>query len=163
VSVGLLRRLLHKAHTFAALPAFAWAWLLPIAGLLGFSKVLVMAIPFRQLAPYLGVSVGIQPWLHLLNAAQQRRAQHIGRTVRLAASYTPWDSNCFTQAVAARCLLGLYGVPYVLFFGLAKDSPGGHLKAHAWVAAGPVCVTGGAGFGQYSVVGVYAAPALAEP
>ena len=121
-----------------------------------------MAIPFRQLAPHLGANVGIQSWLHVLSAPQQRRAHHIGQTVRLAASYTPWDSNCFTQAVAARCLLSLYGVPYVLFFGLAKDLDG-QIKAHAWVGAGPVNVTGGASFGQYSVVGVYATPALTEP
>ena len=85
----------------------------------------------------------------------------IGRAVRLAARYTPWDSNCFPQAVVARLLLGLYGIPYALFFGLRRDPDSGAMLAHAWVAAGRVRVTGGESFGQFTVVGVFVSRNLA--
>ncbi len=97
-----------------------------------------------------------QLWL-LLGLAQQAQ-QQIGRAVRLAARYTPWDSNCFAQAVAARALLGLYGVPYALFFGVKRAPQAAALDAHAWVAAGRVPVTGGAGFGEFTVVGCFVDP-----
>jgi len=86
----------------------------------------------------------------------------IGRVVRLTANYTPWDSNCFPQAITARFLMGLYRIPYIFFFGLLRDptNPSG-MKAHAWVAAGPVPVTGGVSFGQFTVVGCFVAPSLA--
>jgi hypothetical protein len=154
------RVLRRKALTFLRLPLFVLGWLLPLWCLLGLSKALILIVSFRRLAPHLGVSTGVQPWVPLLNAQQQARAQQIGRAVRLAASYTPWDSNCFPQAVAARVLLGLYDIPYALFFGVMRDSVSDELKAHAWVASGRVQVTGGASFRQFTVVGVFVATSL---
>ncbi len=48
------------------------------------------------------------------------------------------------------------------FSGLMRDpaDPAG-LKAHAWVTAGRVPVTGGVSFGQFAVVGCFVAPCLA--
>lgn len=94
----------------------------------------------------------------MVGSAQEVRARQIGQTVRLAARYTPWDSNCFPQAVAARLLLGLYGVPYAIYFGLMRDPDSPDMKAHAWVAAGRVRVTGGRSFGQFTVVGIFCHP-----
>lgn len=91
----------------------------------------------------------------LLDPAQEARALQIGRLVRMTAVYTPWDSNCFPQAVVARLLLGLYGIPYVLNFGLMRDPAGGEMKAHAWVTAG-------ASFGQFTTVGCFVSPLLAD-
>jgi len=42
-------------------------------------------------------------------------------------------------------MLGLYGIPYSLFFGIDNDE-GGIMAAHAWVSVGRVRVTGGRGF-----------------
>lgn len=84
----------------------------------------------------------------------------IGRLIAMTSRYTPWDSNCFPQAVVARLLLGLYGIPYALYFGLRRDAESGELKAHAWVIAGKVAVTGGHSFNGFTVVGCYIAPGL---
>ena len=62
--------------------------------------------------------------------------------------------------MAARVLLGLYDVPYALYFGLARDALTRETQAHAWVMAGPVAVTGGASFARFTVVGVFATPGL---
>ena len=90
--------------------------------------------------------------------------------MRLAARYTPWTSNCFPQAVVARMLLGIHRIPYAIHFGLMPESRTGSgapapaaprsagMRAHAWVVAGRVPVTGGHAFHQYTVVGVVAGP-----
>lgn len=156
----MLGTLVGKACSFARRPLFSQLWLLPLCLLLGISKALIFTLSFRRLAPHLGQTMGAAPWVPLLDTRQQTRALQIGRAVRLAARYTPWDSNCFPQAVAARLLLGWYGIPYTLFFGLMRDASTCEIKAHAWVAAGRVAVTGGASFAQFTVVGVFAAPGL---
>jgi len=121
------------------------------------SRASVAILPFRRVAPLLGTYRGVNPWLPLLDPTQERRVLNIGRTVRLASRYTPWTSTCFAQAVAASLLLRIYRVPYALYFGLAPDKTGGPMQAHAWLASGRVAVTGGNGFGQFTVVGCFVA------
>jgi hypothetical protein len=157
------RSLQRKAQSFLAQPLFVQAWFVPLWLLLGLSKAAIFTVSFRRLAPQLGEPVGAAPWVPLASAAQEALALQIGRAVRMAARYTPWDSNCFPQAVAARVLLGLYGLPYALYFGLMRDPQSAQMKAHAWVATGRVGVTGGRSFGQFTVVGVFVPSSLARP
>lgn len=157
----LLRTLRRKAGNFLRQPVFVKLWFIPAWLILGVAKALIFTVSFRRLAPRLGRQAGIAPWVPLLDRRQQIRALLVGRAIRLAANYTPWDSNCFPQAVAARVLLGWYGVPYALFFGLMRDPDTAEMKAHAWVAAGRAQVTGGPSFGRYTVVGCFVAPQLA--
>jgi hypothetical protein len=80
----------------------------------------------------------------------------IGRTIRLAARYAPWQANCFAQAIVAAFLLRLYGLPYSVFFGLRRAvAPAGGMDAHAWTASGKIAVTGGSCFDRFTVVGVF--------
>lgn len=157
MSLSLLTR---KARSFARRSRFEQAWFLPVWLLLGASRFIILFVPFRQLAPHLGRLTGVAPWLPLLDASDTARAKQISRVVWLAACYTPWNSNCFPQAVAARFLLGVYGIPYSLFLGVSRDASNASLQAHAWVAAGPVKVCGGESFSQFTVVGCFVAPAL---
>lgn len=155
------RLLLRKGASFFHLSLWMQLWFLPTWILLGIAKMVIFTMTFRRLAERLGIATGVDPWVPLLSPLQESRALRIGRVVRLAARYTPWDSNCFPQAVVARLLLGLYGVPYALFFGLSRAQDGsGFVAAHAWVVAGRVRVTGGYSFGEYTVVGTYVAPCL---
>lgn len=154
--------LLRKAKSFLRQPlssqlGFALVWVL-----LGLAKALIFTIPFKRLAPRFGVHAGLSPWIPLLLPSQEKKALQIGRLVRLAARYTPWDSNCFPQAVVARILLGLYGIPYALNFGLMRDATTGEIKAHAWVSAGRIQVTGGASFMQFTTVGCFVSPQLGD-
>lgn len=155
------RALRRKMRAFTRQPSFVQLWFFPLCILLGLSKVVIFTVSFRRLAPRLGRAVCGSSWVPLLEANGETRARDISRTVQLAARYTPWNSNCFAQAVAARVLLGLYRIPYVLYFGLRHDRDSGEFMAHAWVAAGRVRVTGGVSFGQYSVVGMFVSPGLA--
>jgi hypothetical protein len=168
--------LIRQIVNFTRQPLFEKAWFLPAWILLGLSRLAILAIPFRRLARGLGTSAGVTPWIPVLSPRGEV-ASSISRIVRRAATRTPWRSYCLTQAVAARILLGVCGVPCTLFFGVARD-PGApdetlsgskpigsrppdsnplRLSAHAWVAAGRVPVTGGVSFDRFTVVGCFVA------
>ena len=153
--------ILRKARNFARRSRFEQAWFLPVWLLLGISRFVILFIPFRRLAPRLGIHSGITVWVPLIDSSQESKALLIARVVQTAARFTPWVSNCFPQAVAARVLLGLYHVPYCIFFGLVRDPVNATMKAHAWVASGKVSITGGLSFDQYTVVGCFVSPRLA--
>jgi hypothetical protein len=151
--------LLRKARSLARMPVFEQTCILPAWILLGVSRGAVLLVPFRRVAAILGEARGPQGLAPQASARQMQRARRIGRVIRVAARYTPWDSNCFAQAVTARLLLGLYRIPCAVFFGLAHDDgPARALQAHAWVCSGDVAVSGGANVGRYTVVACFVAP-----
>ncbi len=147
-----------KALTFWQQPLFTKLWFVPAWFLLGISKALIFTFSFRRLAAHLGTWAGATPWVPVLTPAQEDRAKLIGRTVKTIARYTPWNSNCFPQAITARLLLGVYSIPYAIYFGLMRDATSPHMQAHAWVASGRIRVTGGDGFEQFTVVGCFSGP-----
>ncbi len=146
---------LRKLRSARRAPRFVLLWLLPVWLLLGLARLLIQGLTFARMAPHLGHAMGTAAVLPLLTAPKQVQARLIGRTVQTAARYTPWESNCFPQAVVARLLLGLYRIPYTLCFGLMRGPASGEIQAHAWVAAGPVAVTGRFSFDRFTVVGVF--------
>lgn len=143
------------------LPPFTRWWLFAVWPGLILAHLAVRVISFHRLAPLLGSPAPHFPWLPVLTPEQARRARLIGQTVQSASGRSPWPGNCFDQAVVARCLLGLYGIPYVLFFGVRKTPV--EMSAHAWVAAGAVRVVGGRGFGRFAIVNAFCSPALHLP
>ena len=155
-----LHILTRKLDNFRRQPIFVQLWLIPAWILLGVSKLLILLVTFRRLAPLLGKDYRAVALVPVLREKSERRALFISRAVRTAARYTPWDSNCFPQALAARSLLGLYGIPYALYFGLARETEGSNLEGHAWVVAGRINVTGGNSFDTHTVVGTFLSPRL---
>jgi hypothetical protein len=156
----MLHRLIHKARSLWRQPLFVWAWLIPCWCLLGVAKALILAVAFNRLSPWFGDSAGIEPMRPLIDPSQVSRAVQIGRVIRMAARYTPWNSNCFPQAIVARMILGLYRIPYAMYLGVMRDPSGPGLQAHAWVAAGRIDVTGGASFSRFTVVAMFLSPLM---
>ncbi|WP_318153387.1 lasso peptide biosynthesis B2 protein [Halomonas sp. ML-15] len=155
LQTGFLKKIRRKAISFLRQPGFAKRWFPLLWVLLGLSRVAILLFSFRRLAPYLGQPMGIAAYIPLLTPKQEAKAAQIGQAIRLAARYTPWVSNCFPQAVTARLVLGLYGIPYSLYFGVMREPETREYKAHAWVATGRVAITGGYGFNLFTVVGCY--------
>lgn len=153
--------LLTKTVRFKRRSGFVKAWALPVWFLLGMAKLAVFTVSFRRLQPFLGVSAGVAPWVPVLSLEGEARARQIGEVVRMMSRFTPWESNCFPQAIVSRLLLGLYGIDYCLFFGIRKTRGYEPFDAHAWIAAGPVRVIGGWSFNKYNVVCVVVSPSLA--
>lgn len=153
-------RLRHKLAIWRALSRLEKAWFVPAWILVGLARAAVLSIPFRRLSRWLGHDTRGRAVTLLLVPAQTVRARHVSRVIHLVTRYAPWQSNCLAQSIVARLMLGLHGIPYTLYFGLARDTKNGELAAHAWVTAGSVQVTGGASFGRFTVVGVFVTPGL---
>jgi hypothetical protein len=151
-----------KLMRFLGQSLFVQLWFIPAWFMLGTARLLILSVNFKRLAPMLGHHNGKTNFIPLLDQQAEERVLDIGRVVRMASSYTPWRSNCFPQAIASRWLLGIYGIPYVVCFGLAPGESSQSLDAHAWVSAGRICVSGGESSDGYTVVAVFIDPTLAR-
>lgn len=158
----MLSKLWRKGRTFLSWPLpdqllVPFVWLL-----LGLARAIILFIPFRRFAGWLGQSAKTLACTPVITPTQRNRALRLGRIVRASAKITPWESLCFPQAIVACVLLRAVGIPYIMHFGLAKnDDPADKepMKAHAWVTSGPVAVTGGRGnLFKFTVVGSYISP-----
>jgi Transglutaminase-like superfamily len=149
--------LLRKLHSLFNQSFTTQLLLLPAWLMTGLARLLVLLVPFRLLARGLGRRYGVSAFIPMLDEKQQATALSIGRAVRMSSTLAPWNANCQAQAISARWLMGLFGLPYAVFYGVAKD-PIEKMKAHAWVCAGPIQVTGGYAFDEFTVVAVFARP-----
>lgn len=146
----------NKALSFWRMP-FKYKGLFFINFLLcGLARASINLLPLRRLMPYFGQFNKTITVSTLVSTEQRRQAYLIGKSVRLAAKYTPWDSSCLTQAMVAKFWCRLYRIPYIFYIGFAKavEESSGY-KAHAWITAGPVAITGGNGLADYHVVSSY--------
>ena len=111
---------------------------------LGVSRVVIAVLPFRIVRRLLGRPGATPAAPSAVTARQWSRAAAIGSGVRRAAGRAPWRSDCYPQALTARALLVLTGVPHVVNFGVRRDDGAqGPLVAHAWVVVGEKPVVGG--------------------
>lgn len=152
---------MRKFRSFCGLPFFVKAWFVPTVVLLLISKVMILVFSFRRLAPILGESKGVEPFLPILRSHHEVLVIRIAMLVNIASRYLPLGKSCFPQAITARILLGIYGVPYCIFFGVRRAD--GRFDAHAWVCSGAHCVCGGRkSFWKYRVLGVFSTPGLID-
>jgi Transglutaminase-like superfamily len=85
-----------------------------------------------------------------------QRARMIGRAVNSASNYTPWESVCLPQAVAAQWMLKRRHISATLYLGVAKNETlPQKLAAHAWLRCGRVILTGSSGHRQFAVVATF--------
>lgn len=152
---NMLLVIARKIRTFLSQSPRFYLWLVPAWLLLGLSRAAILVFPFKRIAGWLGTHNGLAPRTPLISQEQERRARIIGRTIRVAAKYTPWTSNCFPQAITARLLLGVHSIPCAVFFGLARNPADSDLEAHAWVVSGRLSVTGGRSFDRFTSVGCF--------
>lgn len=146
-----------KWQSWWRMPGMERFWFFMAYPLLGLARLALLTVPFRWIAPALGRNHRTAAFVPLATPDQMRQALAMGRGIRTAARYTPWESKCLAQAMVARGLLGLNRLPYGLYLGLRNEEHKlDSMSAHAWVCSGPVAVTGGHSFGQFTVVGTFA-------
>ena len=142
-----------KVTKFWAKPGFIQLWFVPVFVMLALSRATILLIEFRKFAPKLGETLGEDALDISLTPAEEARLKEIRQVIALAARYAPFTANCFPQAITARIMMGIYGLPYILYFGVrhGEEKP---IEAHAWVMCGDISVCGGDGT-TYAVVGRY--------
>lgn len=169
--IGLLRFLDYarfadgrrKLGTWWGLSTLEKVWLAPTWLLLGIARACVLLIPFRHLAAQLGQNGQGQATIQSLGSTQSHRALRLGRAIRTAARYAPWNANCLAQALVAHWVLRLYRIPHTVCLGLKRDASNNALLAHAWVRAGTVWVTGGSDSQAFTVVKRFASADVVKP
>jgi len=129
-------------------------WLLEAFLMLGVARLVVLTLPFKWVSVTLGKHMnesGMQ-----ISTSDLRQARMIGQAIRSAANYTPWESVCLPQAMAAQWMLKRRHIAGTLYLGVAKDETKPEkLAAHAWLRSGDVLLTGGAGHRQFTVVATF--------
>lgn len=118
---------------------------------LGLSRLMIKTVPFRRIAPMLGHTMGETPSHQSLKTDLPSQ---IAWAVRTASRYTPWESKCLAQALAARMMLKRRQFPTTIYLGVLKDDKAG-LKAHAWIRCGERILTGAQGRQQFTVVATF--------
>jgi len=136
--------------------SFVFAWLLS-----GVARLLLLTLPFRWIAPRLGLHLNNTELCAVTAEKKHQLAWRIGKITEIATRYTPWQSRCLVQAMVARVLLGFYNIPYVMHLGVTKtEDPDNLLKAHAWLCVGPYVITGREGHRQFTIVSTFVSPSL---
>ena len=69
--------------------------------LIGLAAACLRLLPFRRLAPFLGVPIGAVAWVPIADNAQIARAYMVRRAILRAACIAPFRSDCLPQALAA--------------------------------------------------------------
>ena len=122
--------------------------LLEAAGWLAVSRLAVLLLPFRRIAPRLGQ--------HMIESdfesSDDALSRNIGWAVEAAARHVPWQAVCLPQAMAAKAMLRRRGIDCTLYLGVVTDE---ELKAHAWLRAGSRIITGREGFRSHTVVSTF--------
>lgn len=99
--------------------------------------------------------------LEALDSESLAIAHSVGWAVRTAALYTPWQSNCLVQALAAQRMLQQRGVAGVFYLGattVTRQADQSALTAHAWLKCNQEFITGELGHQDYTVVSTFSWP-----
>jgi hypothetical protein len=134
---NLARRFARLSNRNRGLAAEAVMWLAA-------SRMALVFLPFNSIAARLGTFSApghAAPNPTELSPEQLHIAHEIGWAVTRAARYVPFRAVCLPQAIAAKMMLRRRHVASALHFGVAIAA-GEPLKAHAWLDADGVEVTG---------------------
>ena len=148
-------RIFERFRNFASRSAFEQLWFLPVWLGLGLASLAISLLEFNRIAWLLGGHCGTTKPIISIKDVQRARALRIRATIGVAERYAPWRADCYPQAIVARCLLGIYRMPYALSMGLKRDAVTGKMLAHAWVESGDVSVCGGKGDEEYRIVAIF--------
>jgi Transglutaminase-like superfamily len=72
---------------------------------------------------------------------QKQMAARVQVAVSRVDRYVPWGTECYTQALTAKLMLGRRNISTTLIVGFRKDDAG-EIQGHAWLKIGPYFITG---------------------
>ncbi len=122
---------------------------------LGMMRAAILRVSFKRLTRSLEHQAK-KSELAQLDEEQMQVALSIGKAIRQAAAYTPWESACLAQSLTAQRMLKKRGIPGVFYLGAAKDEEGKEkMKAHAWSQCDNRIITGGGGHEKFTVLSVF--------
>jgi len=139
----LVTKFVKKPHTDQILYLEAAFWL-------GVSRLAILTIPFRRIAPFLGT--------HMASSDEIKDRQvvlGVSRAIGTMSRYVPWECKCLAQAISGKMMLQRRQISSTLYLGVGKKADG-DLNAHAWLRAGDIIILGSGGLERFSVVATFA-------
>lgn len=111
-------------------------------------KMTLLFFPFGKVAKWLGSANG---HIHENKSAEDKGlVKKVQFALKLCDRYTPWPTECYTQALTAKILLRRRNIPGVIYFGFRKNE-NNQLMGHAWFKSTGEIVTGFCDFSLYTV------------
>lgn len=104
--------------------------------LLGWARV----VRGRTTSTHFGVPMKETPF-YMPDRDRALKIRQVQQATATMSKYTPWESMCLVQALAAKKHLQKMGIESTLYLGTAKQEKGS-LQAHAWLRSGSMYVTG---------------------
>jgi len=152
--------LLQRLRKFVQLDTARRLYFLQALYLLGRMRYAIGSTPFKQLTAGLTVhrSTVESPDL---DEKSLDSALAVGWAVRAAARFTPWQSSCLVQVLAAQRMLQAHAIPGVFYIGAVPgtgEAGREGLQAHAWLKCSGRFITGEAGHQRYTVVSAFSWP-----
>jgi hypothetical protein len=130
----------------------ALAWLV-------WSKLLLLSVPFRWIAPHLGRAQAESP--SQISREALDLAERVSWAVQSVAQHVPLGLVCLPQAMAAKWMLRRRGLDSTLYLGLARPEEL-RFTAHAWLRVGPKILTGRSESRLHATIATFAGPARAS-
>lgn len=115
----------------------------------GIARAFILFVPFNKLKKQMG-QVKVESDYDLSDDIYAV-AREVRWAVTKASIYTPWESKCLVQALAAQRMLKEKGIKTTLYLGVGKGNKN-EMLAHAWIRCGSYIVTGGANKDEFAVV-----------
>ena len=125
---------------FLKKPAREQALYLEVTFWLGISRLAILMVPFRWVAPCLGTHMASSDENDA--AAGHEAVRSVSRAIRTMSRHLPWECKCLAQAISGKMMLRRKQIPSTLYLGVAKKEDG-DLNAHAWLCAGDIILLGG--------------------
>lgn len=95
-------------------------------------------LPFKKVINWLGHANTVKNNIHPFSVETITKIQ---QAVRRCNHYTPWKTECYTQALTGKILLQRRSIASTLFIGFIKDNQANY-KGHAWLKVDEFFVTG---------------------
>lgn len=141
-----------KIRKFTALSTEEKKLFLEAYVLLGVMRAAILMVSFKRLTHSLEHHIKKKS-LPEVSQTQMKTAEKIGKAIRRAASYTPWESACLVQSLTAQKMLRKRGISGVFYLGVRKEEENpGNLNAHAWTRCGDRIITGEKGFQSFTIL-----------
>lgn len=154
-----VRRKLRKLKRFARLPGSDRALTAEAALLLCVARLWLVLVPFEKVAGKLGTSYPASEPNHRvapMSEEQALLARRVSEAVQRAAKNVPSRAVCIHQAIAAKIMLARRGIASTMHFGVQKGSPASDgMRAHAWLDAADVEITGYGEAAQFTEIAYF--------
>lgn len=112
-------------------------------------KFSLLFMPFARITRWLG-NRNVEVSDAQISSESNTYLAETQKALKLCDKYTPWPTECYTQALTAKILLRKRAINSILYIGFKKGE-NNNFDGHAWLISQSHVITGHCDFSQYQV------------